>query len=374
MTQPTPTATPATSAIPATSRAPLAPFPVPVHFMFRGRKPAWLDLFDGSPLPDPDAIPHRIVEVEECWIVQTFLRLRQAGLEATIADRFRTDAINVVSYHDLALRDLPADPYIIAAQHDAPRPEICDRAVVQNELNVVSDTDHFIPHWPQPGLIPRDAGRGARIETLCFKGSETNLYQAFRSPEFLSALRDEGLRLEYDTKESATPGEPPRWHDYRNSDLVLAVRDAPEGDLKLKPASKLVNAWLAGCPALLGPEPAFQALRRSQLDYFEVRTPHDVLAAVRKLRADPAMFAAMVRNGLERSADLTHQTITARWHRLLSGPAAADFRRLSARGRPLRRVLRWVTFSRRVLLHMNNRRAYEQIRDHGYRPISNRYT
>jgi hypothetical protein len=41
----------------------LPPFPAPVHFMFRGRKPAWPDLFDGSPLPDPDAIPDRLIEV-----------------------------------------------------------------------------------------------------------------------------------------------------------------------------------------------------------------------------------------------------------------------------------------------------------------------
>ena len=103
--------------------SPLSQFTVPVHFKFRGRRSAWLDLFDGSPLPDADSIPERIVEVEECWIAQTYLRLRRAGLEATISDRFRDDAINVVSYHDLAVRDLAVTAYIIAAQHDAPRPE-----------------------------------------------------------------------------------------------------------------------------------------------------------------------------------------------------------------------------------------------------------
>jgi hypothetical protein len=352
----------------------LPPFPVPVHFMFRGRKSAWPDLFDGSPPPDPDAIPERIVEVEECWIAQTYLRLRQAGLEATISDGFRDDAINVVSYHDLALRDFPAVPYIVATQHDAPRPEICDRGIVQNELNVRGATDHFVPHWPQPGLIPRDPSRGIRVETLAFKGSECNLYQAFRSSEFLSELRAEKLELNYDVKENAKSSGPPRWHDYSASDLVLAVRDAPEEDLKLKPASKLVNAWLAGCPALLGPEPAFQALRRSELDYFEVRTPQDVLAAVRKLRANPSLFDEMVRNGRERGAAFTHERVTAEWHRVLAGPAAEEFQALAARRNLLGLAQRWTLFLRRSVLHMQNRRKYEKIRDHGYRPISNRYT
>lgn len=352
----------------------LSPFPVPVHFMFRGRKPVWPDLFDGSPLPDPDAIPHRIVEVEECWIVQTFLRLRQAGLEATISDRFRDDAINVVSYHDLAIRDLPVAPYIVATQHDAPRPEICDRTVVQNELNVATSTDHYIPHWPQPGLIPRDPARGSRLETICFKGSETNLYQAFRSPEFRAALRAEGISLDYDVKENAQANRLPRWHDYAHVDLVLAVRDATEEDLKLKPSSKLVNAWLAGCPALLGPEPAFRALRRSEHDYFEVRTPADVLAAVRRLRSEPALYDRMVRNGWARGAAFAHQRVTEAWHQLLAGPAAEDFIRLRSRRPLVRDTVRWALFAGRLPLHMRNRRRYVETRDRGYRPISDRHT
>jgi hypothetical protein len=347
---------------------------VPVHFVFRGRKLAWPDLFDGSPPPDPDAIPHRIVEVEECWIVHTYLRMRQAGLESTISDGFREDAINVVSYHDVSIRDFAVLPYLVVTQHDAPRPELRDRSIVQNELNVRKPTDHFIPHWPQPGLIPRDPQRGGRMETIAFKGSEYNLYKAFRSPEFVSALRGEGLELTYDVKENAKPGEPQRWEDYRSTDLVLAVRDCTEGDLKIKPASKLVNAWLAGCPALLGPEPAFQALRRGELDYFEVRTPEDVLAAVRRLRREPALYEAMVRNGQERGAAFTPQEVTAAWHQVLAGPAARDFAALRARGKLLRPLVRWGSFLRRVPFHMLNRRIYLRARDHGFRPISNRYT
>ena len=354
--------------------ASLAPLPYPVHFVFEGRKDAWPDLFDGSPALDPDAIPHRIVEVETCWIVQTYLRLRRAGMLVTISDVFRLDAINIVSYHDLALRDLPARAYIIATQHDAPRPEICDRNVVQNPLNVIRSTDHFVPHWPQPGLIPRDPARGNRMSTISFKGSVYNLYETFRGPEFLAALRGEGMELDYDVKENTSATQSVRWHDYSHCDLVLAVRDATEGDLKLKPASKLINAWLAGCPALLGPEPAFQVLHESELDYFEVRTPADVLRAIRKLRADPSLYARMVANGHRRSAAFTHEQVTAYWHRLLSGPAAQDFARLRASRPLLREVARWAHFAGRVPLHVRNRRRYLAERDHGFRPISGRYT
>ena len=239
---------------------------------------------------------------------------------------------------------------------------------------MLGPTDDFIPHWPQPGLIPRDPARGRRIETLCFKGSETNLYEPFRSPAFREELQSCGLELQYDVKENAGPADPPRWHDYSSTDLVLAVRDATEVDLKIKPASKLVNAWLAGCPALLGPEPAFQALRRGELDYFEVREPKDVLAVVAKLRDSPSLFEAIVRNGTARAAEFSHQRVTECWHRLLSGPAARDFSALRSKRGSVHRARRWVRFCRQVLLHKANVRKYLKNRDHGFRPISQRWT
>ena len=127
---------------------------------------------------------------------------------------------------------------------------------------------------------PAACDRG-RIETLAFKGRAFNLHEPFRSPEFRAALEGLGVRLALDfNDETRAHG----WHDYSEADLVLAVRDLTKQDALIKPASKLVNARIAGTPAILGPEPAFRDLRRSDLDYFEVRTPEDVLAAVRRLK------------------------------------------------------------------------------------------
>src|SRR2546423_6272833 len=100
------------------------------------------------------------------------------------------------------IRDLPVNYYVVATQSDSPRPEICHHRVVQNPFGVVTPaTDHFIPHWPQPGLLKRDASRGERIEHLCFKGARSNLYPGFRSSEFLAQLKDIGVELLYDIKE-----------------------------------------------------------------------------------------------------------------------------------------------------------------------------
>jgi len=58
------------------------------------------------------------------------------------------------------------------------------------------------------------------------------------------------------------------WPDFREADLILAVRPGDRRRATNKPASKLVNAWLAGVPALLGPEVAYRELRRSELEWF----------------------------------------------------------------------------------------------------------
>jgi len=41
------------------------------------------------------------------------------------------------------------------------------------------------------------------------------------------------------------------------TDAALAVRPGNEYFRSIKPAAKLVNAWQAGCPALLGPEAGY---------------------------------------------------------------------------------------------------------------------
>jgi hypothetical protein len=182
-----------------------------------------------------------------------------------------------------------------------------------------------------------------------------------------------GLRLEFDMKENVET-TPLAWNDYRNCDLVLAVRDATEEDLKIKPASKLVNAWLAGVPALLGPEPAFAALRRSPLDYFEVRTPQDVLQAVRRLLDEPGLYEAMALQGRRRGEEFTHPRIAAEWHDLLGGPVAEDFLQWQTRSALSRTIFDPLVFGARAVRHKRNVRRYLRALEHGFRPISKRYT
>lgn len=158
---------------------------------------------------------------------------------------------------------------------------------------------------------------GTRIETIAFNGD--GLSQAFQSSHFLEELDRLGFRFLNNSKEVGLSNN---WHDYQEVDLVLAVRD----HLALaKPASKLVNTWHAGVPALLGNEPAFRELRQSQFHYIEVLNPDDVFNAIKHLKSNSEVYRAMVHNGLKRAQEFTFDRIALQWRDLLSGPVAQEY-------------------------------------------------
>jgi hypothetical protein len=303
------------------------PLPHPVAFVTRVLD-AWRDVAGLALPPTPDAVADRLRGGYHGWIVQTWLVLKRRGHDVTLVDRFPAGGIAVVHCDHVSVRERPWRSFVVAVRADRPPARLCDHQVVQNELGVRSPREHFMPYWPQPGLRPRDPSRGDRVERVGFIGRDRNLAEPFKSPAFRAALEDRGLEL-------VIREEP--WNDYRDLDVVLAVRSGRPRFLAIKPPSKLVNAWLAGCPALLGPEPAYAALRTDPLDYVEVRTPDEALAELTRLRAEPRRYRALVEQGGRRAQEFTLERMAERWEALLAGPIAADYERWRAQRRhPLR--------------------------------------
>ena len=58
--------------------------------------------------------------------------------------------------------------FAVVAQADRPRPALSDMTVMQNGLMGETGLRRTMPHWPQPGLIPRDPARGDRLETIAY--------------------------------------------------------------------------------------------------------------------------------------------------------------------------------------------------------------
>jgi hypothetical protein len=108
-----------------------------------------------------------------------------------------------------------------------------------------------------------------------------------------------------------------QWMDYSQVDILVAVRDVPLSVLEQKPYAKLVNAWLAGIPIILGSEPAYRALQKSDLDYFEAENEEDVLAAVTCLQKNPQLYRDIVDNAGNRATEFSVNKMAQSWYNIL---------------------------------------------------------
>lgn len=317
-------------------------FRYPVHFVHHNLA-AWADVCSGEP-PHPAEYGVRLRHGNDNWILQTYLELKRRSLGVEIIPQPVPNEICVAHYDDILLKEIPTRSFLVGVRGDRPDIRVSGINVVQNKLALRRPRDFFLPHWSQPGLIPRDNSRGHAITKLGYMGMRFNLRPTYLEPGFLQRLAERGVEIEV--------REYP-FQDYSDIDLVLAVRPGTEYDINLKPATKLQNAWLAGCPALLGPESAYRQYRQSELDYVEVRSPDDALQAIDRLQNDPQLYDAMVANGAERAAGFTHEAIADLWIEFFAGPVTSAYEQWRAS----RRRFRWLDYAHHKLARYQHLRS-----------------
>jgi hypothetical protein len=270
------------------------------------------------------------------WTVQTFQRLRDAGMNVELSDQLPSEGVFVAHRKSVPRGFVPPPGVLfVCLRADATFHPFAHFHVVINRL-----TRHpwypsvYMPHWPQPGLIPRDPARGDRWENAAFFGDDACIASEMRGDEWASILRE--LKLNW----NHVP--PEKWHDFSEVDVVVAIRDfIGKHRYANKPPTKLFNAWHSGVPAILGRESAYEQERKGALDYLEARTVPDLVAALRRLRDEPELRRAMVANGCQRAKESEPAVITARWREFfekMAVPAHEEWRRA---GEWPRRWHRW---------------------------------
>ncbi|MDB9529336.1 hypothetical protein PN498_25310 [Oscillatoria sp. CS-180] len=253
------------------------------------------------------------------WTLQSYLWLK---------DRYPCELVNqlpeqgIVLVHSKAFRvhTQPVRPHpkrlLICMQADALPYPYAQLNIVQNR----HQPGYFLPHWPQPGMIPRDPHRGDRFETIAFFGHQKHL--TFLGSDWTQQLHDLGLN--WQPRVSHNPwnksdGVHSRWHDYSDVDAIVAVRSFDwrhswrSHTYRRKPATKLYNSWLAGIPSVLGIESAYRAERQSPLDYLEVATQTDLLKALQQLKENRSLRQAMVHQGHARAIAVHPERVCEKW-------------------------------------------------------------
>lgn len=323
-----------------------------IHFI-HPRAEQWREWVSREPLRSPHDEPQRFRSARDHATSQIFVHLLRRGHDVRISEHFVPGEVCVVHTDDLALREPLYDSFIVVIQNDRCSPKVGNLCVTCSRRSLRRSRDHFMPFYAQTGLLPRDPARGTRIERLAFMGIAENLAAEFAGDAFRTKLARRGVELRIEQRD---------WHNYRDVDLVLAVRTHyVERFLRHKPPVKLINAWRAGVPALLGPEPSFRDLRRTDLDYIEITRPEDALAAIDRLQQDPQTYAAMVENALSRGAAHSDEAVNQAWEALFAGPVATRYRRwLATRGR-VARAVRKLCYRWQAARHWRARRRWDDM-------------
>jgi len=264
------------------------------------------------------------------WVAQTYFRLKNRGHDLSLTNHVPDSGIVVYQqrHHDPLVKALGKkknkELILVCIRGDKSESIVADFEIVQNDKWADNNKFFYIPFWPQPGLIPRDKSRGTRVEVVSFKGFNTNLHKYFFKEKWFKWIIENGFKWQLDSQKFDSSNEmvTASWHDYKEVDVIIALRNKKSRIDQIrgftsKPAAKLYNAWHAGVPVILGPEYAYQQIRKSKLDYIEVENINQVKETLLYLKENPSYYNKMVENGFNRAADYTVDKIASMWEDFL---------------------------------------------------------
>ncbi|MGK7950494.1 MAG: glycosyltransferase [Xenococcaceae cyanobacterium] len=246
------------------------------------------------------------------WILTTYFQLKKTGFSCKFIDYIPHEGI-VIADRDTLGNKYPylGKAMLICAKGDREFHPSAHLHVVHNPFEFKYKKNkvwnpYYIPHWTQPGLITRVQERGTLVKNLAFMGSRSNFTQELKSERWIKALETLGCQW-------YPIFEPSKWNDYSNIDVVVAVRSFDGQTYNHKPASKVVNSWLAGVTAIVAPESAFMAIRKSELDFLAVNSLDETIEAVKSLKNNPELYLSMIKNGKDRAQEFSEDQIRKQW-------------------------------------------------------------
>lgn len=245
-------------------------------------------------------------------IYQTWFWLKEAGVTCDLDHTLPREGIVIFVSNTFSPRAfLPPHLFYVDVVADTTLLPTTHFHLIQNQAKA-RRTPHslFVPHWPQPSLIPRYPERGLCFEKISFFGDPDNLASELQTPEWNNQLRREvGVFLEYHSNS--------RWHDYSDTDAVLAIRDFSRAPHYHKPATKLYNAWLAGVPFIGGRDSAYAFDGRKGIDYLVAKSPQQVIDYLHRLKKDVLFRQQLIAHGRESARAFSREAILLQWKKLV---------------------------------------------------------
>lgn len=292
----------------------------------------------------PETLPEKAQQFRpkngiQSWTVQTYLRLKEDGFPCELTTKMPESGI--VLAHRVSLKynlkpgprlmfvcfkgDRDFHPYaqlhIVQNVAEMQVESMVRRSPGQDRHGVSAQKNYYMPHWPQPGLIPRDPSRGEQFENVVYFGILHNLAPELKESSWRDRLSALDLHWMMERRWEC-------WHDYSNVDAIVAVRSFNNlNNYSWKPATKLYNGWHAGVPVILGCDSAFRSERLSELDYLEVNSLEELISALTRLRDDVGLRQGMIENGRVRALETEPAMLVKGWRDFLYNVAVPEYDR-----------------------------------------------
>lgn len=268
------------------------------------------------------------------WILQTYLELENHGVPDC---RFTTERPTrgiVIAMEDFVppSPEAAADLFFCNVVADGSRSPVCQFAIHQNPRQVANNSRSiFMPHWPQPGLKPRDPSRQDAFEVLSYFGHEANLAPEFKTIRWQEDLKNRcGMQFRIPSPET--------WWDFSGTDCCLAVRPSCRTSHLNKPASKLYNAWLGDCILIGGTDSAYEESGKPGVNYLQASSANAVLEHLERLKADPRRRRALVEEGRKAGRTVNTEATRERWKHFVQSTVREHAARWFSHPRPIRQL------------------------------------
>lgn len=299
---------------------------------------------------EPDRDPQRFATSVGHALLELYVRLRDSGSAVALGEKPARDAALTV----VAAASVRKDPAglrralvavartggrVALIRSDTPLswrfPLAPTCELMPYEGLAVAANQRSLPPLPQRGLVPRRDGKLERIRTLALKCNPVTLPEELRDGRIGEALAADGVRLWLDVP-ATTDGSDQAWHDFGDVDAVLCARSEDVGSewTSVKPPTKLINAWVAGCVSIARREPAYVELARDGEDVLFLDDLTELPETIRRLNEDPALLERLHEGARRRGREFATERVVAAWRKLLEEVAASPpSRRRAARAR-----------------------------------------
>lgn len=292
-----------------------------------------------------------VTDAEFCHTIQTFIELKKRNFPCELTHVMPSDGIVVTHPDSISFNFKPGKKLLLVLlKSDKPPYMFPQINIVPNILSEKKWTcglykNYYIPHWLQPGLIPRDSARGKFFKNIAYIGGQGNLAAGLKSRYFEKRLKELGLSWRIVPRK--------KWHDFSDIDAIVAVRTFKSTFRYIlnKTPQKLFNAWAAGVPAILGKERSYQEERRGPLDYIEVKTLEETIEAIKTLQNNEKLRCSMIKNGNSRVQEYSCEAISSKWIVFLLDVAVPAYRqwcRMSCSERNLWYSLRFLMWKQNM--------------------------